>query len=643
MIVVIMGVSGSGKTTVGRMLAQRWRCRFSDADSLHPPANLEKMRAGVPLTDADRLPWLHTIREAMTASRAAGLDHVFACSALRRAYRQILAPDGTPQGEIVFVHLCGSPELVRERLGARTGHFFDPTLLQSQFETLEAPDDAIAVDIVQTPEQIVAGLSHVLRPDLPDPEDLWMPPQTGSTLGLVGLGVMGRNLAANLADHGVTVVGLDLGAAQRVAFARAVPTGIPCATLAELLEQLPPPRRILMMVPAGAPVDTLLTALLPALTSGDIVIDGGNSHYRDTQARARRAAELGIDLIGLGVSGGEQGARHGPSLMAGGTIEAIEKVDPLLRAIAARAPDGTPCFARVGPEGAGHFVKMIHNGIEYADMQLIAEGYHLLRTLGGASYPQLADTFAAWNEGELGSYLMEITTAILRRRDPETGAPILEVIRDAAGQKGTGHWASTTAMELGMPAPTIAEAVYARSLSALKDERAHASAALPVAFAPAVDLAAAVGNALLAARIAVYAQGFAVLAAASREFAWDLDTAAVASIWRGGCIIRARVLDRILTALRRTPDLVNLMLDAELSALIRQGESGWRRAVGAAVSAGVPVPAMSSALAYWDGYRTNRLWADLIQAQRDFFGAHGYERLDRPGIVHSDWSPDASE
>ncbi|HEY0133623.1 MAG TPA: gluconokinase, GntK/IdnK-type, partial [Nannocystis sp.] len=506
MIVVVMGVSGSGKTTVGELLAQRWRCRFSDADGFHPPANLEKMRSGVPLGDADRLPWLRTIRDAMAASLAAGTDHVIACSALKRAHRQILAPDGSPEREVVFVHLRGSPDLVRARLGARTGHFFDPTLLQSQLEALEAPEDAITVDILQTPAQIVAELTRVLRPEhLEDP----MPLSTNPSIGLVGLGVMGRNLAANLADHGVTVVGLDLGLAQRTAFASAVPTGIPCATLAELLDQLPSPRRILLMVPAGAPVDALLTALLPALARGDVVLDGGNSHYRDTQARARRAAEAGIDYIGLGVSGGEQGARHGPSLMAGGTVEAIEEVAPLLRAIAARAPDGAPCFARVGPDGAGHFVKMIHNGIEYADMQLIAEGYHLLRTLGRSSYAQLADTFAAWNAGELGSYLMEITTAILRTRDPETGAPILEVIRDAAGQKGTGHWASTTAMELGMPAPTIAEAVYARSLSALKDERLHAAAALPIAAPspPPADLAAIVGDALLAARIAVYAQG----------------------------------------------------------------------------------------------------------------------------------------
>ncbi|WP_247887208.1 NADP-dependent phosphogluconate dehydrogenase [Azospirillum sp. SYSU D00513] len=644
MIVVVMGVSGSGKSTVGQMLAEGWGCAFSDADSFHPASNVEKMSRGVPLTDEDRIPWLRAIRAAMEESLAAGRDHVFACSALKREYRHILAPDGTATGEVVFAHLSGSAELIRERLGARSGHFFDPALLQSQFDTLEAPDDAILVDIRRSPEDIVADLTRVLRPDSTIEEDRGMTVAGGATMGLVGLGVMGRNLAANLADHGVTVAGYDLGAEQRAAFAAAVPNGVTCGTLSEMLEKLPTPRLILMMVPAGAPVDALLASLLPVLSRGDVVIDGGNSHYRDTQARVRRAANMGVEFIGLGVSGGEEGARRGPSLMAGGTEEAVGRVAPLLRAIAARAPDGEPCFARVGPDGAGHFVKMIHNGIEYADMQLISEGYHLLRNLCGFSYEKLAETFSAWNEGELASYLMEITTAILGKADPETGAPILEIIRDAAGQKGTGHWASTTAMELGMPAPTIAEAVFARSLSALKEERVAAAAALPVAPPAALSdteaeaLAAAIGDALLAARIAVYAQGFAVIAAGSREFGWNIDMAAVSSIWRGGCIIRARVLERILTALRRTPDLPNLMLDEELSGLVRQGEAGWRRAIGAAVAAGVPVPAMGSALAYWDGYRTGRLWANMIQAQRDFFGAHGYERLDRPGKTHTDWS-----
>ncbi|MBP2290834.1 NADP-dependent phosphogluconate dehydrogenase [Azospirillum rugosum] len=462
----------------------------------------------------------------------------------------------------------------------------------------------------------------------------------GADIGVVGLGVMGRNLAANLADHGATVAGYDLDAGRRADFAAHVAGAVPCASPEELLGALKAPRTILMMVPAGAPVDALLSALLPRLSPGDVLIDGGNSHFRDTNRRSALAQQSGVHFVGLGVSGGEEGARRGPALMAGGPAEALAPVAPLLTAIAARAPDGDPCFARVGPEGAGHFVKMIHNGIEYADMQLISEAYYLLRNLGGFSYERLADSFAEWNRGELASYLMEITTDILRTRDAESGSPILEIIRDAAGQKGTGHWAATTALELGMPAPTIAEAVHARCLSALKDERVRASAAFPSHTAATPDdLVSSVGDALLGGRIAVYAQGFAVIAAGSRQFGWDVDLAAVARIWRGGCIIRARLLDRILAALSRTPDLPNLMLDPEISSLMTRGDAGFRRVVAQATLASVPVPAMSSALAYWDGYRSGRLWANMIQAQRDYFGAHGYERIDRPGMVHTEWKP----
>lgn len=459
-------------------------------------------------------------------------------------------------------------------------------------------------------------------------------------LGVVGLGVMGRNLAANLADHGAAVAGYDLDPERRHAFAADVRGAVPCASPEEMLSVLKAPRVILMMVPAGAAVDDLVSALLPRLSAGDVLIDGGNSHYADTRRRTSAAMAAGMHFVGLGVSGGEEGARHGPALMAGGSPEGVERVAPLLRLIAARAADGEPCFARVGPDGAGHFVKMIHNGIEYADMQLIAEAYHLLRHLGGFSYERLAENFAAWNGGELASYLMEITADILRKVDAETGAPMLEVIRDAAGQKGTGHWATTAAMELGMPAPTIAEAVHARCLSALTGERERAAAAFPASpHGPAGgNLAADVGDALLCGRIAVYAQGFAVMAAGSRQFGWDLDLAAVASVWRGGCIIRARLVDRILAALRRDPDLPNLLFDPDIAGLLASAEAGWRRTVGAATASALPVPAMASALAYWDGYRSSRLWANMIQAQRDYFGAHGYERTDRPGKVHTDWT-----
>ncbi|WP_207485834.1 NADP-dependent phosphogluconate dehydrogenase [Arenibaculum pallidiluteum] len=464
-------------------------------------------------------------------------------------------------------------------------------------------------------------------------------------LGLVGLGVMGRSLAANLADHGYRVAGLDLDPGRRAAFAADAASAVPCAGPAELVAALAGPRAVLLMVPAGAPVDAVIADLAPHLAPGDLLVDGGNSHFADTGRRAAAAADRGLLYVGLGVSGGEEGARRGPSLMAGGTEAAVARVAPMLSAIAARA-EGEPCFARVGPGGAGHFVKTIHNGIEYADMQLIAEAYFVLRHLGGFSHARLAETFALWNQGELGSYLLEITADILRKTDPETGAPMLDVILDAAGQKGTGHWAATTALELGMPAPTIAEAVHARCLSALKAERVRASRGLAAARPPVPppaetpdQLAKAVHDALLCGRIATYAQGFAVMRAAAEAFGWDMDLAAVARVWRAGCIIRAKLIDRILDALRGDPTLPNLMLDPGIGLLVARAEPGWRRALVLAAEAGLPVPCTASALSYWDGYRSEKLWANVIQAQRDYFGAHGYRRLDRPdAVVHTDWT-----
>ncbi|HEY0837070.1 MAG TPA: NADP-dependent phosphogluconate dehydrogenase [Azospirillum sp.] len=647
-VIVVMGVCGSGKSSVGRHLARRLGWPFLEGDDFHPPENVARMAAGVPLRDEDRRGWLDAIAARLAVARAQGRPVVVSCSALKRRYRDRLRA-GAPG--LLFVHLDGARETILDRMARRTGHFMPASLLDSQLAELERPAEderALVCDIGPAPEEIAARVAPLLaglgldggRVHQRTGEASAMAQGNSADIGVIGLGVMGRNLAANLADHGAVVAGTDLDDGRRAALAADVPGGVPCAGPEEMLAVLKAPRVVLMMVPAGAAVDALLSALLPRLSAGDVLIDGGNSHYQDTRRRAAQASAAGVHFIGLGVSGGEEGARRGPALMAGGTVEGIGRVAPLLRAIAARAADGEPCFARVGPDGAGHFVKMIHNGIEYADMQLIAEGYHLLRHLGGVGYGRLAEMFAEWNGGELASYLMEITADILRTSDPETGAPILEVIRDAAGQKGTGHWATTAAMELGMPAPTIAEAVHARCLSALKEERGRAASAFPPPpqAVPPDGFAADVGDALLCGRIAVYAQGFAVIAAGSRRFGWDVDLAAVAAVWRGGCIIRARLVDRILAALRRTPDLPNLMFDPDIAALLARGEAGWRRTVGAAVAAGQPVPAMASALSYWDGYRSDRLWANMIQAQRDFFGAHGYERTDRPGMVHTDWS-----
>jgi 6-phosphogluconate dehydrogenase len=464
-------------------------------------------------------------------------------------------------------------------------------------------------------------------------------------IGLIGLGVMGQNLALNIADHGFPIAVYNRTAARTEAFAanaeaRSRPI-VPCPTLQDLVGALRRPRALVLMIQAGEPTDAQIAALAPLLEPGDVIVDGGNARYQDTMRRERVLGGRGLRLLGTGISGGEEGARHGPSIMAGGAAEDYGRVRPIFEAIAAKV-DGEPCCAHLGPDGAGHFVKMLHNGIEYADMQLIAETYALMQHALGLDYPEMQAAFAAWNQGDLESFLIEITADILGKRDPETGAPMVEVILDRAGQKGTGGWAVAAALELGVPAPTIAEAVAARSLSASKDERVQAATRLAGPAAPchrdsSIDLDT-LRAALLAAKIAAYAQGFAVMTAASAAYGWGLDLGTVATIWRGGCIIRARFLDRIREAYARAAAPPNLMLDAYFAGALAGAHDRLRAAINLATARGVAAPALGAALAYYDGYRSARLPANLIQAQRDYFGAHTYERIDRPGSFHSDWS-----
>ena len=464
-------------------------------------------------------------------------------------------------------------------------------------------------------------------------------------IGLIGLGVMGQNLALNIADHGFRVAVYNRTAARTETFAASQEATarpiVPCATLAGLVDALRAARAVILMVQAGEATDRQIEALVPLLESGDVIVDGGNAHYQDTIRRERALRERWLRFLGAGISGGEEGARHGPSIMVGGEPEAYARVRQIFEAIAAKV-EGAPCCADLGPDGAGHFVKMLHNGIEYADMQLIAETYALMKDGLSLGYAEMQPAFAAWNQGDLDSYLIEITADILGKRDPETGAPMVEVILDRAGQKGTGGWAVAAALELGVPAPTIAEAVAARSLSARKDERLAAAARLAGPAArddrdPTIDLGT-LRDALLAAKIAAYAQGFAVLAAASAAHGWRLDLGTIACIWRGGCIIRARFLDRIREAYARDAALSNLMLDPYFAAVLAGAQSGLREAVVLAARRGIAAPALGSALAYYDGYRSAQSPANLIQAQRDYFGAHTYERVDQPGSFHSDWS-----
>ena len=466
-----------------------------------------------------------------------------------------------------------------------------------------------------------------------------------SQFGMIGLGVMGSNLALNVADHGFSVAVWNREPEKTRLFIKehGEMNLTPATTLEEFVAALERPRRIMLLIKAGAPVDEMLDKLVPLLDAGDVVIDGGNSWFKDTQRRAARLLEHDLHFVGSGVSGGEDGARFGPSLMPGGTNESWEAIREIFQKIAATSDSG-PCVTYCGPDGAGHFVKMVHNGIEYGDMQLIAEAYDLLRRGLGASAEELAAIFEQWNRGPLQSFLIEITAKIFRVSDEESGAPLVDKILDKAGQKGTGKWTVQVALDLGVPIPTIAAAIDARVLSSMKDERVAASQSLTGPTPPAIrfrdDFIRDVHDALYAAKVCSYAQGFALMQAGSREWNWSIDMREIARIWKAGCIIRAKFLDSIMRAYQRRADLPNLLLDDAFRTDITSMQAQWRRCVTFAQTHGIAVPAFSASLAYFDSYRTANLPQNLTQAQRDFFGAHTYQRNDEgadAAFVHTDW------
>jgi 6-phosphogluconate dehydrogenase len=462
-----------------------------------------------------------------------------------------------------------------------------------------------------------------------------------SDIGLVGLAVMGENLALNMFHHGFSVSVYNRTAERTKNLIAGRGHDLhPAFGVAEFVASLSRPRRIFLMVKAGPPVDEMIAQLRPYLEPGDIVMDGGNSYYKDTERRTKAMEADGFHYFGVGVSGGETGALEGPSIMPGGSKPAYPLIEPILTAIAAKVPDG-PCCAYMGPGGAGHYVKMVHNGCEYGIMQLIAESYDILKTALGLSAPELAKIYATWNAGELNSYLVEITAKVLAYVDPETGKPLVDLILDQAGQKGTGKWTSQDAADLGVPIPTIDAALWARNISALKKERVAASQILtgPTSSSGAASgsLVDDVRDALYAGMILSYTEAMAMLRAASHEYSYALNLSEIARIWKGGCIIRSKLLNPIQAAFARDPDLVNLLVDSEFSGLINGFQVKLRGIVKTAQEVGIPVPAMSSSLAYYDSYRTARLPVNLIQAQRDFFGAHTYQRIDQPGTFHTEW------
>lgn len=466
-------------------------------------------------------------------------------------------------------------------------------------------------------------------------------------IGLIGLAVMGENLVLNMENHGFSVAVFNRTTSKVDDFIndRAKGKNIKgCYSIEELVNSLKSPRKVMMLVKAGKPVDDFIEMIMPYLEKGDVIIDGGNSHFPDTIRRTAYVEGKGFLYIGTGVSGGEEGALKGPSIMPGGSDAAWPHVKDLFQAIAAKVEDGSPCCEWVGKNGAGHFVKMVHNGIEYGDMQMICESYSIMTNVLGMSADEMQPVFAEWNKGELDSYLIEITRDIMGKKDDDTGQSMLDVILDTAGQKGTGKWTSEAALDLGIPAQTVAEAVFARAMSAIKEERTAASKILsgpmPTFSGDKNEFVEKIRKALYASKICSYAQGYQLMRAAAEEYEWDLKYGEIALMWREGCIIRAQFLGRIKEAFDKNPDLQNLLLDDYFKNVIENNQAAWRDVVSTAVANGIPVPAFSSALAYYDGYRSAVLPANLLQAQRDYFGAHTYERVDKPRgeFFHTNWT-----
>jgi len=466
-------------------------------------------------------------------------------------------------------------------------------------------------------------------------------------IAVVGLAVMGENLVLNMESKGFNVAVFNRTVAKVEKFV----TGrgknkniIGCNSIEDLCNNLARPRKVMLMVKAGAPVDAFIEQVLPYLEKGDIIIDGGNSHFPDSIRRTKYLEEKGILFIGTGVSGGEEGALLGPSIMPGGNPDAWDSVKPIFQAISAKVDDGSPCCEWVGNDGAGHYVKMVHNGIEYGDMQMICEAYSLMKNLLKMSAEEMAEIFTEWNKEELDSYLIEITSEILAKKDEETGKPVVDIILDTAGQKGTGKWTSQSALDLGMPTMTIAEAVFARCLSAIKDERVAASKILKgpenLSKIDKQEFISNIRKALFASKICSYAQGFQLLKAAEKNYGWNLNFGEIALMWRGGCIIRAAFLGDIKNAFDNNKSLANLLLDPFFKNIIDDCQNAWRKVISKAVESGIPVPAFSTALAYYDSYRSEVLPANLLQAQRDYFGAHTYERIDKPRkeFFHTKWT-----
>ena len=619
-LIVVMGVSGCGKSTIGNSLSQRMEIPFIDADDFHPKANIEKMSRGEALTDKDRLPWLQALNaELKTKGESDGA--ILACSALKEEYRKILSDNITT---IQWVFLEGGFDLIKNRIEARSNHFMDATLLKSQFDTLEIPNYGIKVSCEKSPEDIT---NEILRE------------MQKSGFGIFGIGVMGKSLALNMLDKGVSVSvynrdeGVEKGMVENFLKETDNNNAAGFTDLKDFVQSLQTPRKILLMVKAGNVVDVVIDSIVSFLEEGDILIDGGNSHYKDTERRVNSLKNKQIHFVGLGVSGGEEGALKGPSLMPGGSEVGYNCVASYLNLIAAKDENGNPCCNYIGPNGAGHFVKMVHNGIEYADMQLLAELYALLSVT--KSYEEISVIFSKWNDGNLSSYLLEITSKILQEKEGDSN--LLDLILDKAGNKGTGSWSSVSALELGVPSTMKTAAVYARYTSSFKETRVELSKDVRssgINDEMNIDL---LERAYDFARTINLQQGLQLIQSASEEYNWNLNLSEICRIWSSGCIIKSEKIKAFSEILKTSN---NLFESKEILESLHENETAMPYVIDYALKTRISIPCFYEAYNYWVAMTTEQSSANMIQAQRDFFGAHKFQRVDaeQNKMFHHNWS-----
>jgi 6-phosphogluconate dehydrogenase len=620
-----MGVSGCGKSTIGKLLSQELDLPFFDGDDFHPKSNIQKMSNGQPLTDDDRQDWLETLNQVVKKQLRKN-SCVVVCSALKQTYRDILSRE--IENKLQWIYLSGTFDLIYIRINKRPDHFMSSELLKSQFETLEEPKEALKIDIALTPENIVKTIKNELM--------------ITSEFGLFGLGVMGKSLCRNLANNGfkismfnrhVDAVEVDVAKNFKADYSE-LSNAEAFDTISAFVKSLQTPRKIMLMVNAGKTIDFVIEDLLPYLSENDILIDGGNSNYLKTKERFEYLKSNGIHFIGTGVSGGEEGALNGPSIMPSGDLEAYINVKPFLEKISAKDQNNLPCCTYVGPEGSGHFIKMVHNGVEYAEMQLLAEVCTILES-SGQNLDEIANTLDAWKP-EANSYLLEITIAILRKKEGNDW--LVKKILDKAGNKGTGNWTTIASAELGVPSTLIASALFSRYTSFYKDERTQLSNSFETNKISEVNITTDdVLEAYLFARIINHYQGFKLIAEASNKFSWNLNLSEIARIWTSGCIIKSSLMQDLVSVLK---DTNNILTNTQLRASINQYKPSVKKVVSHCVLNDITASCLSESIQFFNGITTLNSSANIIQAQRDYFGAHTYKRIDDDGVKshHTNWN-----